>query len=451
MQKYLGNQFQKQPAPNQNDKVINIISVVTKLKDVLIREIRRVWQAGVMHIGLSSFFVRLTALAQRILLARILGAENIGHIAVITAALSIIRLPAGAGTFTVVNKLVAENSDNPEAQKDVVGTSLWINSITSLLVYFGAWLILTRTNWVNDLIANQLLRSLILFLPLIIFSEVMRNALMGQRRMKTIANIDIGTSLVAIFVVVPMAYFWLLDGWFFNQILVILLGFILVAWNLRKTLSLRWRGDIAKKVISIGSFAFLGQLVGTLITQFDTLSISTILGDATTTGIYNTAALVAIQMIVVPGAILTVTFPFVAHNKDNLAKLKQRYWELFRKLGLLTLGMSAAGWVLSPWFFPIFGSEFLASIAPFRILLLGFVARSWYMLDNTYLDALGRTDITFISGMLAAVSTIGLNILFIPIWGIMGAAWATTISMFISLAIRQIAVHYFIFHKYAIR
>jgi len=418
---------------------------------MLYRDIRRAWRAGVMHVGLSRFFMRFTALAQRILLARILGAENIGHIAVVTAVLSLIRLPAGVGTYTVVNKLVAENIDNQEAQKTVIGTSFWINSITALVASLISWFILVYTDSVNDLVANHLLRVLVPFLPLMIFTEIMRNALMGQRRMKAIAGVDIGLSLIAIIVVVPMAYIWSINGWLLNQVIVIIAGFGLLLWYLRRVLSWRWSSSVAKKVATIGSFAFLHQIIGALVTQFDTLSVSALLKDPVMTGTYNTAALVALQMMIVPGAVTSVVFPFVAQNKDDLPKLKQQYRELFSKVGGLAIGMSIVAWTLSPWFFPIFGQEFADSIAPFRVLVIGFVARSLYILDNTYLDALGRTDISFYSGVIAAASAIGLNLLMIPIWGIMGAAWATTISMLVSLVMRQIAVHYVIFHKYAIR
>jgi O-antigen/teichoic acid export membrane protein len=410
----------------------------------------RIWRAGVLHIGVSNFLTRVTSLAQRILLARILGAENIGHIAIVTATLSLIRLPAGIGTFTVVNKLVAENTNDTRAQKEVVGTSIYINLVTSLLIVVVSWLVLSRTAWVNDPIANHLLRFLIIFLPLMIFSEVFRNALMGRRRMQTVAQFDILLSLISILIVIPMAYAWSLNGWFANQILVILLGCSLLAWNIRDILSLKWNAAIGIKVATIGSFAFLGQLVGALILQFDTLSVGNILGPAEA-GIYNTAALVAQQMLVFPGAILTVVFPVVAQNRNNPQAIKQRYWELFRKIGVLMLGLSLFMWLICPWFFTLFGRDFGPSVIPFRILVLGTIARSLYVLDNTYLDALGRTDITFASGLFAAVCTIILNLNFIPMWGISGAAWATTLSMFLSLALRQLAVHYFIFHKHAVR
>ena len=424
--------------------------LAAKLLAVVRHDARRIWNAGVFHIGVSNFLSRVTLLVQRVLLSRILGAENVGHIAIVTATLSLIRLPAGVGTFTVVNKLVAENADDIQAQKEVVGTALWINLVTTMLIAVASWFVLNSTTWLNDPIANSLLRILLVFLPLMIYSEVFRNALMGQRCMKTVAKLDIALSIVSILVVVPMASIWLLSGWFANQILVIVLGCGLLAWNLRRTFSLKWNGAVAKKMATIGSYAFLGQLLGTFILQFDTLSVGSMLSPQVT-GVYNTAALVAQQMLVVPGAILTVAFPVVAQNRDNPKGLKQRYWELFRKIGTLAIVLSCLMWLVSPLFFSLFGQEFNQSVSPFRVLILGFIARSLYVLDNTYLDALGRTDITFASGLFAAICTIILNLAFIPRWGIMGAAWATTLSMLVSLAVRQLAVRYFIFQKHAVR
>ena len=415
------------------------------------RDAIRVWRAGVVHIGASNLLVRGTALAQRIFLARLLGAENIGHIAVITATLSLIRLPAGAGTFTVVNKLVAESDHDVNAQREIVGTSIWVNLVTTLLVGVCSWFILSNTSWINDQVANRLLRILVFFLPFMILSEVFSNALIGQRRMRTFARINISLSLIGILVVIPMVYVWSLSGWFINLVLVILLGFGLLAWSIRAILSLKWNRVISKKIVTIGGFAFLAQLTGTLLVRFDTLSVSAILGDPSATGIYFTASLVAQQMIFIPGAILVVVFPVVAQKLNDLQGLKELYWELFRKIGALALSLSIFMWLVSPWFFALFGQEFVEAVTPFRILTLGFIARSLFVLDNTYLNALGRTDITFASGVPAAGLTIALNLTFIPIWGVIGAAWATTLSMFLSLAIRQAAVHYFIFHKYAVR
>ena len=415
------------------------------------RDVVRVWNAGAVHIGVSRWLARSVTFAQRLLLARLLGAENIGHIAVVTSSLSLIYLPAGVGAFTVVNKLVAEKAGDESGQSEVLGTSLLVNTLTSVIVGIAAWLILSTTDLISDPVASQMLRILVFFVPFVVYTQVMQNALMGQHRMRRTAGIDATRALVGILLILPMAYLWGVQGWLFNQVLIILVVFGLCAWSLRSLLRLSWNSEVARKIVVIGGFAFLGQLVGTLILQFDTLSVSRILEDPAATGVYNTAALIAQQMLVVPGAILVVVFPFVAQNRRNLPILKKRYSELQRKLGLLVLGMAVVAWISCPWLFSFFGEEFQASVAPFRVLLLGFVARSLYVLDNTYLDALGRTDLSFFSGLLAAGMAIALNLFCIPRWGLMGAAWATTGAMIFSWILRQITVRHFIFYKQAVR
>lgn len=420
---------------------------VEEIKHVIQRALR----SGVLDIGFASFLTRLTALAQRILLARILGAENIGHIAVVSSVLSLIRLPAGAGTFTVVNKLVAENSEDISIQQKVIGTSLWVNLVTTLLVGVVAWYVLSGTAWVNDIVAKGLLLMLLPLLPLMIFVEIMKNALMGQRRMKICARIDITISILAILGVVPMAYYWSINGWLYNQVLLMILAGLLLCWALRSILSLKWNNEFAKKIASFGTFAFLGQLVGVLILQFDTLCISKIIKDSSITGIYNTAALIAQQLMFIPISITTIVFPFVAQNKNDIRKLKKRYSELTIIIGSLAIIMAISVWVLCPFFFPWFGRDFVQSVWPFRILAIGFIAQSLYVLDNTYLDALGRTDITFVTGLVAMVINIVLNISFITRWGMIGAAWATCTSMICSLILRRIVVHQIIFKRQLIR
>ncbi|MGA1194556.1 MAG: hypothetical protein ACO3ZG_09300, partial [Kiritimatiellia bacterium] len=102
-------------------------------------DIGRLWRSGTFHIGFASWLSRFTQLIQRILLARILGVELLGHIAVINSAMNLIRLPAGAGMFTAAGKLIAEKNGDEDAQRRVIGTALRIASVTSLAAMAGGW------------------------------------------------------------------------------------------------------------------------------------------------------------------------------------------------------------------------------------------------------------------------------------------------------------------------
>ncbi len=414
--------------------------LLQKIISLARHDIGRLWRSGTFHIGFASWLSRFTQLIQRILLARILGVELLGHIAVINSAMNLIRLPAGAGMFTAAGKLIAEKNGDEDAQRRVIGTALRIASVTSLAAMAGGWLLLAFTPVVKDAVANHYLRLLLAFLPLFIGAEMLRTSLQAQRRMRTVAILDTMTVLGSLVMMVPFVYAWKLPGYVATQIIIVACVVIALVFLLRKVIGFGWHQTKAGPMVRMGAFAFLGQLVGALMLQFDTLYLSSIVQDATITAIYNTAAIVSHQMLAFPGALLTVTFPFVAQHHADLPALRQRYHELFWKMGLAATGLALLAALVAPYFFLVFGSEFTGSVQPFRVLVLGFIARCLYVLDNTFLDGLGRTDLTFYSGFFSALIMVVLNVIAVPRWGMMGAAWATTLAMVSSFFIRQLVV-----------
>lgn len=424
---------------------------VKQIIETIKRDGVRAWRSGAGFIAISRWTSAFMGILRRIVLARILGAENIGHIAVLNAVMSLVRLPAGAGIFPVVTKLVAENQGNPDAQKEVIGTAVRINLVASGIVIAGVWGMLTFTDLIRDPIAKSLVYVLAVFVPIMISSGLFRCGLMGQRKIKSVGLIDTIVTVTGAATAIGMAWLWTLTGWFYSQILVIFIECVLFIWFIRSILSFRWNRGIASRLATIGGFSFATQLLSVLVLQFDTLTVSGVLKDPVATGVYNTAVLAVQQLMHFPGSILVVVFPFVAQHSDDMPRLRERYGELQKKLFIMTLAVCAVAWVGCPWFFVIFGPEFSASVGPFRVLIFGLIARVLYVLDGIYLEALGRTDVLLVAVSVFTAIFVGMNLFLIPRYGLMGAAWASTVSMFVGFLIRNICVRYFIFHKQAIR
>lgn len=422
-----------------------------KVIDLLIKDVKRAWHAGALHIGASDWVVQSAGIIQRIILARILGVANIGHIAVASSSIQILALPASMGIYTPTTKITAERTDDERGQREVLVTGFTFTFFLSVSVAVIAFILMLTTSIIADEVARRLLSIIVLFLPITILSQLMISWLAGRRQMKLIAKIQGFMPLVGIVTAVTLSYLWQLNGWLVSSITMIILGFGLSYYFVRTRIRLAVDATLLKRMLAIGFFAFLGQSVGTVLLQFDTLCISSIMKNPEATGIYNTAALAYQQLIALVGGILYTVFPYVAKNRNDLVLLRRRYWELSLKLFMLSAAGGIGAWLAAPIFFPVFGREFAASVGPFRILVFGSLFRAQFVLVNTYLDALGRTDVTFATGLLATVSNIVLNIVFIPRWGISGAAWATVISLFFSMLVREAAIHYLIFHKKAIR
>jgi putative MATE family efflux protein len=82
----------------------------------------------------------------------------------------------------------------------------------------------------------------------------------------------------------------------------------------------------------------------------------------------------------------------------------------------------------------------------FGILLIGIPFLAWAMMSNNIIRAEGKPKFAMLVMMIPAVSNIILDAVFIVYlnWGIMGAAWATTISYILSAVY---AFGYFVFRK----
>jgi O-antigen/teichoic acid export membrane protein len=158
-------------------------------------------------------------------------------------------------------------------------------------------------------------------------------------------------------------------------------------------------------------------------------------------GIYGLAYKFFEFFLVVPTFFMNSVFPLMMSSiKTNNEK---RFSALAKKSGLflffLSIFLVAAGWVLSP-FLPIVMGEFADSILPFRILLLSlpvFFLTSvtmWVMVArNLRGPLLGIYSSSMVVNILA-------NVLLIPRFGYISAAWITLFSEIFILLLSFLAI-----------
>jgi Polysaccharide biosynthesis protein. len=217
-----------------------MINVIAEKAKVLVNDFGRIWRAGAVHIGASRGLAQAVGIIQRIVLARILGAANIGHIAVVRSSMEIIKLPASAGIFTPTSKLTAEESGNIEGQIKVLGTGFWCVLCTSSFVAIIAFIALRTTSIIADSVARDLLSVVVLFLPLTALSQIIVSFLAGQQRMRLIAKIGAVFPIVGFFTAISLCYFWGLTGWLANTIAWAILGFCVYFFLQASEFSLGW-------------------------------------------------------------------------------------------------------------------------------------------------------------------------------------------------------------------
>jgi O-antigen/teichoic acid export membrane protein len=86
----------------------------------------------------------------------------------------------------------------------------------------------------------------------------------------------------------------------------------------------------------------------------------------------------------------------------------------------------------------LFGEEFLPAVVPLRWLMPAALALSVNSLAMNYLASTGMPAITVYSPAVAAVLNIAANLWLVPLYGGIGAAWASLASYLVMLALSTI-------------
>ena len=99
-------------------------------------------------------------------------------------------------------------------------------------------------------------------------------------------------------------------------------------------------------------------------------------------------------------------------------------------------------WLASPVMSLVFGSAYLPAVAPLQILAGGsiFVFCTWILHATAIATNLDRR--LLVTTAIGLGTNVVLNLLFIPRWGIAGAAWATVVAEAVTVTLLFVQVQH---------
>jgi O-antigen/teichoic acid export membrane protein len=186
-----------------------------------------------------------------------------------------------------------------------------------------------------------------------------------------------------------------------------------------------------RELVSYGLRYYLGGLGSFFSYRTDTYLIALLLANpAEPLGYYSMSVALAEMIFIFPKAVATVFFPHVAgsvrEDADRQVAMVSRVSLLVCTVFALLLVPCAVVmiWVVLPAFQP--------SILPFLVLLPGVVALSGANVVGGYVTGIGRPGIDSLVSIVALVVNVAANLVFIPQFGILGAAATSLFSYTLS-------------------
>jgi O-antigen/teichoic acid export membrane protein len=180
-----------------------------------------------------------------------------------------------------------------------------------------------------------------------------------------------------------------------------------------------YRRLVKKGVPAIGANAGLSVTF-----RFDRFVIAAVLGSAPL-GIYSIAVSGSEALRLLPAAWGQVAFYRLASGETTMQVLRRRRRWILAGMAALLVVWSLVTPVLVHKFL---GSRYDGAIEPWRLLLIGEIGIMAYQIDARLLAAAGRTISSGMAGIVGLVAVVPLDLILIPRYGLVGAAWASVVA-----------------------
>ena len=373
------------------------------------------------------------------ILVRILGSSLYGDYAFLLSVVGLTMILVNAGIFDGVRKYMTENRDEGFWKEHVFGFYFRVATIFAVCASIGYGL-LAWTGLPHSMFGNKFNIYFAILAILIIARQInslARGGLMGLRLESHSEPLSIlkkvlfglfGVSLAAL----NYGVTGVLIGHVIATAVIAAASFAIILRKMdpREIIKSGSSSLPKREMLSFNGLSVVLILLTASLYHVDILLLRSISGSQQT-GYYRAALVIAEFLWFVPNALQTVLLHssselWSEHKTEQITSLVTRTTRYNLSLTvLLSLGLGA----LASDFVPLyFGAEFESAIRPLLILLPG--ALGFALARPIFAVGQGKGNLGKLIGAtgFAAVLNLGLNVLLIPQYGMVGAATATSVS-----------------------
>lgn len=376
----------------------------------------------------------LLGVGTSVILARVLGPEGRGlyALAVLLPSLIVTFGNLGIGPATVY---YVARMEFP--RQEILGNNVLFSlGVGSIGILAGLVVVLFFRETVFPGVSPGYLLLALALMPVEVFFSYVRYVLLGAQRIKEFNYVQIAHSVLFLGFI-ALALLGLRAG-VTGAILAGLLTWLIVdalvcrlAKRIAGGIDFKPNTSYMKRAATYGVQAHISNILGFLNYRVDMFLVNGFLGPAAV-GLYAVGVGLVEKLWMISHAASTVLFPRVA--AESKEEIRKEFTPLVARtvLWMTSLGALALA-LLSRWIVLLLYSEtFLPAVGALQALLVGIVSLSVGRVLANDISGRGFPGLNIYIGIAAIATNIALNLLWIPRYGIVGAAWASTVSYTVS-------------------
>lgn len=360
------------------------------------------------------------------IISRMLGAELQGvyNLAVLIPNMMYNFLNFGQDTSTMYflsNRTIKKR----EAINNMLPILLIYTVISTL--FGGLFVFMLKDSMFNEVPYLTLIFALLIS-PLTFFNNNLSAILKSEGKFTVFNKIQIINKIIY-FVICTLLFFFINVNLVIAGNIIILVISIITMWRKLELgkVKFKFNKEYQKKSISYGFKSYLANMITFLNYRLDTFLIKALSKSTMAVGQYGVSVSLAEQVWVFASAISSVMFPYVTSIESDEEKSKVTS-TTFKIVMVVTFFVIVVLFFASNLIGLIYGSDYNESILPLKVLLVGIFSLSLGKILANDIAARGKPELNAVSNLVGLVINVSFNILFIPRFGIIGAAMATSIS-----------------------
>lgn len=402
------------------------------------KKIKYLIQDGFLHILVGNSLAKMIAFISSIVIVRLVSKEEYGYLAYADNLYSYITLFSGLGLSTGILKYCS-----PDISKDKNRAFLKIalrygtifQFLVSLFLIIGVLSIGSAFPQ-----AKPLILLLFLYPVLTQILSTFQNYARSQLKNKLFANMGVIQTgivfLASVILTLIFGIYGVIYARYIAIIIVIIIGFKFVKHDLVGSKRIIIDSTEEKAFWKLSISLMLANLFSMIMPINEMYMINHLIKDASLTASYKVAILIPSQITFITHSIIIYIFPKIAKKSKN----RKEAFEYSCKIGFLVfiiiMIICIIGCIISSQIVSLmYGTNYLDDYTLFMSKIYWFVYginAGFRMIPMNILPALGITFFNSVSSIVSCVAHICLLIIFINMFGILGAAIALLIIYIIS-------------------
>ncbi len=403
---------------------------------------------GTIYLIAAQVSFVLSGYATHIGLGRFLGPADYGIYAVVISLMTMVNLILSTGIPQAVSKYVAHQDGNElHVKKTAQNMQLTFSLVLFLIYYYFADQLAIM---LNDPGLTPYLRLSSLIVPAYALQALYIgyfNGLKeyGKQSLMVILYSVFKVVFILGFAVTSYALYGAITGFIISSVAVFALGFFFVRSTDKKFQSSSNKSTLisARTILDFATPIIFYSVATNLIMSFDLFFVKAYLTDMDV-GIYSAVSTISKVPFYIIAGIYGALFPAISsmsvHNDRS-----QMTMHIIRsvKYSMLVLVPSTLFVVIfsKQVLSFLFSEQYSAGSTSLGVLTIGMGFFGLFSLFTTVINGIGQPRVSMFMSLIVLVLDIFLNQLFIPSYGVVGAAMATCISCLIGLAISFLYVY----------